>query len=170
MAQTGIGKCMTKRVLLIGKSRAFQGRAQKHITTWQSPTAKAEHVAWGKNVMLPIACNGRQEGRMFQVAPHAKQDDGRIDFVGVRTISRPKMLFTLPYMICGDHKRLSYCFHGSFETLEMTSKQPLIMHADGEIISGFDSQIHSVRIKAVPGALEIVVPASPGQIKVREYA
>ncbi len=121
--------------------------------------AVTDKQSWEDEVLLFIACNGRREGRLFTVAPQAQPDDGRLDFVAVRTISPPQMLATIPYMIRGDHNRLSYCYQGYFTRLELGADQPLIMHADGEILAGLDSNIRSVTIEAVPRALRAVAPA-----------
>ncbi len=121
--------------------------------------AVTDKQKWEDEVLLFIACNGWREGRLFTVAPQARPDDGRLDFVAVRTISPPQMLATIPYIMRGDHHRLSYCYQGHFTRLELTADQPLIMHADGEILAGLDSKIRSVTIEAVPRALRAVAPA-----------
>lgn len=127
--------------------------------------AVTDKHSWEDEVLLFVACNGRREGRLFTVAPQAQPDDGRLDFVAVRTISPPQMLATIPYMMRGDHDRLSYCYQGYFTRLELTADQPLIMHADGEILAGLDSNIRSVTIEAVPRALKAVAPALDSSAK-----
>jgi len=121
--------------------------------------AVTDNQAWEEEVLLFIACNGRREGILFQVAPQARQDDGRLDFVAVRTITPPQMIATIPFMLSGGHDRLSYCFQGHFTRLELSAETPLLMHADGEILTDLDSNVRSVVIEAVPSALRIVSPA-----------
>jgi YegS/Rv2252/BmrU family lipid kinase len=132
--------------------------------------AVTDKQSWEDEVLLFIACNGRREGRLFTVAPQAQPDDGRLDFVAVRTISPPQMLATIPYMMRGDHNRLSYCYQGYFTRLELSADQPLIMHADGEILAGLDSNIRSVTIEAVPRAIRAVAPALDPAAKVGGHA
>lgn len=151
----------------------YMGAALRTIFFESNPIhirAVTDKQSWEDEVLLFIACNGRREGRLFTVAPQAQPDDGRLDFVAVRTISPPQMLATIPYMMRGDHNRLSYCYQGYFTRLELSADQPLIMHADGEILAGLDSNIRSVTIEAVPQALRAVAPALDPSAKAGSHA
>jgi YegS/Rv2252/BmrU family lipid kinase len=121
--------------------------------------AVTDNHSWEDEVLVFIACNGRREGKLFKVAPNAREDDGRLDFIAVRTISPAQILATIPYIMRGDQHRLSYCYQGHFTRLELKADTPLVMHADGEVIADLDANVHSVVIETVPGAVCFAGPA-----------
>jgi len=108
-----------------------------------------------RRFLMLIISNGRREGGGFRIAPRAKLDDGLLDYVGVHEISRLRMLMTLPYFLKGTQERLPYVESGSLKQLEIKTDRPMQIHADGEIIAGFDSTKTSLKIGILPGAIQI---------------
>lgn len=113
---------------------------------------------WQDDLLMLTLCNGQRQGGLFWMAPQGKSDDGLIDYVGVRTISRPRMLYTLPFFIRGKHAHLTYTRHGAFRHLILEADRPLYIHTDGEIYAGFDSSIRRLSVEAHPGAIRFVRP------------
>ncbi|MGB9799869.1 MAG: diacylglycerol/lipid kinase family protein [Thermanaerothrix sp.] len=111
---------------------------------------------WEEELLMLTLCNGRRQGGMFWMAPQGSPTDGQIDYVGVRTISRPKMLYTLPFFIRGKHDHLPYTCHGAFRHLILEADRPLYIHTDGEIYAGFDSTIRRLSVESIPGAIRFV--------------
>jgi YegS/Rv2252/BmrU family lipid kinase len=113
---------------------------------------------WQDRLLMLVLCNGRREGGAFWVAPQANPRDGKLDYLGIRQISRLQMFYTIPFVMQGTHQRLSYACHGQFQTLELTSDHPLYIHTDGEIYAGLDSTIRQIRVQAVPSAIRMNIP------------
>lgn len=111
--------------------------------------------AFERRFLMLIISNGRREGGGFRIAPRAKLNDGLLDYVGVHEISRLRMLMTLPYFLKGTQERLPYVESGSLKQLEIKTDRPMQIHADGEIIAGFDSTKTSLKIGILPGAIQI---------------
>jgi diacylglycerol kinase (ATP) len=116
---------------------------------------KMDNHVFKRRFLMLIISNGRREGGGFRIAPRAQLDDGLLDYVGVREISRLRMLMTLPYFLKGTQERLPYVESGNLKKLEIKSDRPMQIHADGEIIAGFDSTETSLKIGVLPGAIHI---------------
>jgi diacylglycerol kinase family enzyme len=83
-------------------------------------------------------------------------DDGCFEYVAVKTVSRPMMLRLLPEFMRGKHLRFPQINLQTFRELEIESKQPLYIHMDGEIFSGFSSNLQYLKVEHHPKALTIV--------------
>ncbi|GAP09758.1 lipid kinase, YegS/Rv2252/BmrU family [Bellilinea caldifistulae] len=115
---------------------------------------------WQDRLLMLVLCNGRREGGAFWVAPQASPRDGKLDYLGIRQISRLQMFYTIPFVMQGTHQRLSYACHGRFQNLELVSDHPLYIHTDGEIYAGLDSTIRQIRVQAIPAAIRMNIPKS----------
>ncbi|MEW6178906.1 MAG: diacylglycerol kinase family protein [Chloroflexota bacterium] len=112
---------------------------------------------WQERLLMLTLCNGRREGGAFWVAPQASPHDGKLDYLGIRQISRLQMFYTIPCVMQGTHTRLPYACHGQFQTLELTSDHPLSIHTDGEIYAGLDSTIRKIRVTIIPSAIRMSI-------------
>ncbi|MBN1536929.1 MAG: diacylglycerol kinase family lipid kinase [Anaerolineales bacterium] len=110
-----------------------------------------------EKLLLFVLCNGSREGGGFLVAPTAKPDDGVYQYTGIRQVSRLTMLRILPEVMKGTHGRLSQVIMGDFHKLEIESNLPMIIHVDGEIIAGFNSDIQWFSSEMIPGAIQAIV-------------
>lgn len=108
-----------------------------------------------RNFLMFIISNGKREGGGFKIAPRALLDDGWLNFVGVNEISRLRMLLTLPYFLQGIQEKLSYVESGLLKIIQISSNRPMQIHADGEIIAGFNSAITSLKIEILPAAVNV---------------
>jgi diacylglycerol kinase (ATP) len=108
-----------------------------------------------KTLMFTIA-NGKREGGGFLIAPDAKQDDGLLDFTYVDVITRLQMLSAISYFLKGTHAELPYVHTGTCQKVTIQSDIPLWIHTDGEIFSGFSSQITSLSIEILPKAIQLI--------------
>lgn len=116
---------------------------------------RMDNRVFEKRFLMLIISNGKREGGGFKIAPRAQLDDGLLDYVGVREISRLRMLMTLPYFLKGTQERLPYVESGSLKQLEIKTDRPMQIHADGEIIAGFNSTTTSLKIGILPSAIQI---------------
>lgn len=118
---------------------------------------KTEAESWEDELLLLALCNGPREGGGFFIAPNARNDDRRLDYVAIRRVSRPMMLRLLPEVMRGTHPRFRQVRMGTFGQMEIHSDRPLFVHIDGEIYAGFGSDVRQLSVEIIPGALEIMV-------------
>jgi diacylglycerol kinase (ATP) len=103
-------------------------------------------------LMLTI-CNGPREGGSFHLAPDALFDDGKLDVVIARAVSRFEMLRMVPRFMRGTHLNHPAVSTAKARTVVIRSKDPLYLHVDGEILI---DHAHQIEIKVVPRALRML--------------
>jgi diacylglycerol kinase (ATP) len=119
-------------------------------------TGQMDGKKFERNLLMLIISNGKREGGGFKVAPLALQDDGLLNYVGVKTISRFQMLLTLFFFLQGTQDQLPYVETGKLKKLEINADHPMQIHADGEIIAGFDSKVTGLTIQVIPSAIHVI--------------
>jgi len=119
-------------------------------------TGQMDGKKFERNLLMLIISNGKREGGGFKIAPLALQDDGLLNYVGVKKISRFRMLLTLPYFLQGTQDQLPYVETGKLKKLEINADHPMQIHADGEIIAGFDSKVTGLTIQVIPSAINVI--------------
>jgi len=92
-------------------------------------------------------------GGMF-MAPHARPDDGLLEIIIARDLTRVETLGVLPKVFSGDHLKHPKVSHRAGREIRVESDVPLAVHADGETVG----RVPAV-FRAVPQALEVIVPA-----------
>jgi len=105
---------------------------------------------------MTTVCNGGREGGGFLISPESKIDDGLLQFLNVKKVSRGMMFRLVPEFMKGTHLRFPATQLGSFKKLRMNSDRPLYIHADGEIFTSFGSDVREVSFEVLPGALSVV--------------
>jgi diacylglycerol kinase (ATP) len=110
-------------------------------------------------VMFATVCNGPQFGGGMQIAPMARLDDGALDLVIVRAVSKLELLRIFPKVYSGahvDHPAVS--FHRT--TRARFSFEPsMLLGSDGELVGEVGSEVAEAIV--VPQALRVVAgPAS----------
>jgi len=118
---------------------------------------KTEAESWEDDILMLVLCNGPREGGGFFVAPNARNDDRKLDYVGISRVSRPMMFRLLPEVMRGTHARFRQVRMGTFGQMQLQSDRPLFIHVDGEIYAGFGSDVRQLSVEIIPGALEIMV-------------
>jgi YegS/Rv2252/BmrU family lipid kinase len=120
-------------------------------------TGSIDEKPINESLLMFVICNGKREGGGFHVAPNAEPDDGHLDIIGLRKMGRLRMLFdALPKFLNGKHLLAPYTLSEKGVSLDIKSSAPLVMHADGEIISGFTSNNYHFEINIIPSALKII--------------
>lgn len=109
---------------------------------------------WQDRLLMLSLSNGQREGGGFHIAPGAQPDDGLLEYMGIRHISRSKMLYTVPFFMRKEPPDLPYIFRGQFRRFEIDSDRPLVIHADGEILSGLESRIRQLQVEIIPAAIQ----------------
>jgi diacylglycerol kinase (ATP) len=116
--------------------------------------------SWEGQTMMMALCNGPREGGGFMTGPHAKLDDGILDYAILGKISRLTMFRMIPEFMNGTQERFpNIVTPGKFKKMEIISQQPLYMHTDGEVFAGFSHNVRHIKVEIIPGALEVMTPA-----------
>lgn len=87
-----------------------------------------------KNCLFAVVANGPCYGGGYFAAPKAVPNDEKLDFTSVDTISRLKILRFLPLYKGGRHSHLDCCHLTNCSSMEFTSKTPIPINLDGEIV------------------------------------
>ncbi len=112
---------------------------------------------WNLDSLMMVLCNGKREGGGFHIAPDSSPSDGIISYLGLQRITRLQMLNTLMHFMRGTQFSLPHIKTGSFKQISIESDRPLVIHLDGEIIAGLNSQIRSFKASIVPSALQAIL-------------
>jgi diacylglycerol kinase (ATP) len=114
---------------------------------------ETDQETWDLRALMLALGNGPREGGGFIITPAAKLDDGLLDYVTIKKISRLMMLRLVPEVMKGTHVRFKQVRTGTCHRMIVASKQPLYIHVDGEIYSGFSTDVRNVTIQIHPGAI-----------------
>jgi diacylglycerol kinase family enzyme len=75
----------------------------------------------------------------------------------VRKVSRAMMFRLVPEFMKGTHPRFARDIRmGTCRRLSMSSDKPLYIHADGEILTSFGSNLRRLTFEVLPGAIRVV--------------
>ena len=118
-------------------------------------TVDGEH-GWEDQLLMLTLCNGPREGGGFKISPDSIMDDGRFEYVAVKSVSRLMMLRLIPEFMRGAHLRFPKISLHPFRQLEIKSDQSMYIHMDGEIFSGFSSDLRYLKVEHYPKAIQIV--------------
>jgi YegS/Rv2252/BmrU family lipid kinase len=87
-----------------------------------------------KTVLMATICNGQREGGGFYVAPEARNDDGLLDLLLADNLPRLQILGMIPHFMNGTHVDHPSVTMVRSRRITITSPDPLIAHADGEVL------------------------------------
>ncbi len=119
---------------------------------------ETDRESWDLSTIMLTLGNGPREGGGFLVTPQAKLDYGILDYVTIRKISRLTMLRLVPEVMKGTQARFKQVRMGTCRKLALTSRQPLYVHCDGEIFSGFGTDVRKLEIELLPKAIQFFQP------------
>lgn len=111
---------------------------------------------WTEKSLMLTLCNGPREGGGFLVAPAARLDDGQLHYTMIRNVSRAMMFRLVPEVMKGTHGRFRQVKLGTCKRMSVSGDHAMYIHADGEIYTGFGSDLRQMVIEVVPGALKVV--------------
>jgi YegS/Rv2252/BmrU family lipid kinase len=118
---------------------------------------ETDRESWDDTVLMTTLCNGGREGGGFILSPESSMADGTLEFITVRKVSRAMMFRLLPEFLKGTHMRFTKQIRmGACQKFSLTSDRPLYIHADGEILTSFGSNLRKVSIEVLPNALQVV--------------
>lgn len=113
--------------------------ALKLIFTHQQVEAEiivdsCQHIHVKKLIFIASQIH-KYEGGGLMLAPDAKDNDQRLSVCLVSDLSRLKMLFVMPTIFFGKHTKLKGVTMIDCKTIQVKTKQPMLVHTDGEVIS-----------------------------------
>jgi diacylglycerol kinase (ATP) len=112
--------------------------------------------SWEGATIMFVICNGPREGGGFLVAPEAKPDDGILHYASIGKVSRLMMFRLIPEVMRGTHGRFKQVRMDSLKSMSLTSDRPLYIHLDGEIFSGFGTEVKKLSIEILPGVIQVM--------------
>lgn len=116
----------------------------------------ADGEKWTDRSLMLTLCNGPREGGGFLVAPAAVLDDGLLHYAMIRNVGRLMMFRLLPEVMKGTHGKFRQVKLGTCKKMSVSGDRAMYIHADGEIYTGFGSDLRQIVIEVVPGALKVV--------------
>ena len=111
---------------------------------------ETETEKWEDSVLMVTLCNGPREGGGFMLSPDSKNDDGKMEYLTVKNVSRAMMFRLVPEFMKGTHTRFKQIRMGECKKFNLTSDRPLYIHADGEIFTSFGSNLRKVSFEILP--------------------
>ena len=106
------------------------------------------------DMSLICACNGSYYGGGFHPVPEARPDDGVLDFLIVKGVSRLSFVRLIGAYSKGKYATMPKVItHVRGDSIEIESETELAVNVDGELISG-----KRVCMKLLPGAVRFIVP------------
>ena len=104
---------------------------------------------------LLCAGNGIYEGGGFKMLPDANPSDSKLNICLIRKMSVWNAIQLVPKIIHGTHEDNRMVTMWDSKILRVSSKQPFIIHGDGEI---FEEKAMNVTIDLMPKAISIIIP------------
>ena len=105
--------------------------------------------------LLALAANGQYYGGGYHGAPQASEDDGVLDFVLVKKISRFRILSFLNLYKAGNYEHLDCCEHLRGYSMHAVATKPTVCNVDGECTIG-----DSMDFTILPASYRFVLPAT----------
>jgi diacylglycerol kinase family enzyme len=112
-------------------------------------------AVWETPTLLLSTLVGKREGG-FVLAPDARLDDGRLDYVHVGRLSRAQVLCLLPRLaLFGPPRSHPRIRQGVCTSMRLESTAPLNVHLDGEFFCTADENVRELEIDVLPRALQV---------------
>jgi diacylglycerol kinase (ATP) len=103
--------------------------------------------------ILAAIANASTYGGGMKIAPHARLDDGKLDFCIVRAMDVFKLFCLFPTVYFGRHLGFKEVEYGQAETVRIETERPLDVYADGEFVCRTPVEFGVAR-----NALRVIVP------------
>jgi diacylglycerol kinase (ATP) len=127
------------------------------LVTFEPPALRVEHDGgvFAGRAMFVVAANLPRFGGGMRIAPDAVIDDGLLDLVIVREISRPALLAVFPKVYGGRHVGHPAVSITRTRRARIEIDRPFMMYGGGEPVHAMRPG-EPVTVEAVPGALRVV--------------
>ncbi|HYW75899.1 MAG TPA: diacylglycerol kinase family protein [Gammaproteobacteria bacterium] len=128
--------------------------ARTLLLSYATPHVTIEHDrgTLQQTITLIAAANGRCYGGAFYIAPDARVDDGYLELVCARGLSRLRILGLLPKVLRGRHIDSPDVTTLRTRHMIVRSDVPLPVHLDGEVLT---EEATHLEIDLLPRSLEV---------------
>lgn len=110
---------------------------------------------------LVCVCNGTCYGGSFNPVPGARVDDGALDFLIVKPVSRLVFAMVVSSYAKGQFRKYpEYITHLRAREMEIESPDEIVVNVDGEAL-----YTNSVRFELIPGGVNFIFPANMDYFK-----
>lgn len=148
---------LANRVKIIKGPLVYPYSVIHTLATFQPPSMRIVHdegVFEGRVMFTTLASLPRFGGGM-QIAPHAQIDDGILDLVIVKEISRRALLAVFPKVYTGKHVGHPSCLFHRTRRVEITIDRPMMLYGGGEPVRPMAAG-EPVAAEVVPASLKVV--------------
>lgn len=109
-----------------------------------------------ERLLMFTLCNGGREGGGFYLYPEAKNGDGIYHYITVPNLSRLMLLSLVPRFMNGSHLTHPKVKFGDFKDMVVESDSAMFIHIDGEVFSGFTSNLRKIQVTMEHEAIRVV--------------
>lgn len=102
-------------------------------------------------IVMAAVCNTSHTGGAMWMAPEARVDDGLLDVVALREVSRAQLLALFPRIFSGRHIRHPRVIHERARVVELALSEPSSLLGDGEVFGETPA-----RVEVRPRALKLL--------------
>lgn len=126
-------------------------KLKKHRVQLTLVDAQDQTIELDEDLVFVEVANSRYTGTSFLIAPDARIDDGLLDVVILKKISRFKILRLFPTIYSGKHVNYREVETHQVKRITIHTDQPMPLMPDGEFVG------HTpVTIECLPGALQLI--------------
>jgi len=97
-----------------------------------------------------VVANSRFTGTTFLIAPKAKLDDGLLDLVVLKKISRMRVIQIFKTIFSGDHVHEPEVDYHQARKITIDTEEPRVLNVDGEVLG-----MTPIEIECLPGDLRL---------------
>lgn len=126
------------------------------LMTFEPPVLKVdrEGESFEDRAMFAVVCNVSRFGGGMRIAPMARIDDGELDLVVARELTRLQILRVFPKVFSGEHIHHPAVQTSRLQSVQIEVDRPLIMACDGEPIGRVAGG--AIEVKIAPRALRVI--------------
>jgi YegS/Rv2252/BmrU family lipid kinase len=132
--------------------------ALRALASWRPAHFEIELDPPGERIAFEgytvAVANSRNYGGGMQIAPDALLDDGLLDIVLIERVSRWRCVANMPKLFKGTHTQLPEVRVLRAREVAISAERPFALYADGDPIAQLP-----VRVRALPGTLNVLLPA-----------
>ena len=131
------------------------------LVGFRPPTAEIEWEGgrFEGELMFATVCNGPMFGGGMLIAPEAELDDGLLDLVLVRRVSKPELLRVFPRVFKGTHVRHPAISIHRTPWARMRFAPEALMASDGEVLGPLPAD--GARFDLLPRAVRVAAGPTP---------
>lgn len=144
------------RVRLLRGPAIYPWAVIKTLFGFRAPTFRIEHDTGmiEERGMFVTVANGPTYGGGMRIAPDARLDDGILDLVFVRKVSKAKLLRVFPKVYSGEHVNLPEVVILRTRQARIHLDREMEVYGDGEPLIAIDAA--GVEVEVVPAALRVI--------------